>query len=426
MNIGGLDIFVPDLVAAAILSKSNTYLVGGKGSGKTLLADIVHKSVMNGEGFYMQGDKDLIVKDLFTQINLSGQTDSEIFRAALDRVQYMFMLIDEINACIGMVQNQFLNIADGYVSIRGERYDLGMKDMDFSLMMATGNPTNRGSYNTFEEGEALIDRMHLILYADDYPPDEDDTAIIAERKIKKKAVAYGDLRQQVRAGHVALNALSSHWNPYIQLLAAYVMQRFLYYEIGGRTICKRDIPNWRNTLMQGGVATGDAISFAGDISQRCIQENDLYHAILLFYAGVRKVETGNGLEDMPVDVLVDCYLQTLMLSLRYGGTFLPAEHIQQNHHGDERAYLDLLKSSIQNEIDPVVLQDCVVHYQGAKDDLEKGRPADVQDRIRLIDTTHSTSPIARITKRMLQQRQSKYSHQKRMRDIRRGINRARC
>ena len=67
-----------------------------------------------------------------------------------------FFLVDELNRCIGLVQNQFLNIADGYIEIRGEKYYLGQED-GYSLMFATGNPPRNGDHTgVFDEDVALL------------------------------------------------------------------------------------------------------------------------------------------------------------------------------------------------------------------------------------------------------------------------------
>ena len=70
--IGDLDIYVADVIAAAVLSQSATYLMGTKGEGKTLLAEIVMQKVMNEDALYLRGDKDLTLKDLMIRLNLDS------------------------------------------------------------------------------------------------------------------------------------------------------------------------------------------------------------------------------------------------------------------------------------------------------------------------------------------------------------------
>lgn len=84
---------ITDVVAAAILSKTNMYFVGTRGSGKTLLSEAVYKGVFNGKGFYLRGDLNLRVKDLFTKLNLDGKTEQEIFQIASSRSPSFIQLL---------------------------------------------------------------------------------------------------------------------------------------------------------------------------------------------------------------------------------------------------------------------------------------------------------------------------------------------
>lgn len=408
-KIGDEEIMVADLIAAAVLSQTNTYLLGTRGEGKTLIAEIVQKSIMNGDALYLRGDKDLDLKGLMISLNLDGKTDEEIYQVS-PSLKRPFFLVDELNRCIGLVQNQFLNIADGYVEIRGKKYYLGNEE-GYSLMFATGNPPRNGDYTgVFDEDVALLDRIGLILNVDDYPVTEMDTADIREARVDKRKVPLGDMRELVFSAGKLLEEFSSSVSHYMEILSAYVYSRFLTMESGGREVNKRKVDDWRRLIVPGSHASGDVISQASDVSQRMVQEGRLSEALLLYRAGTLG-EEGAQATELPLDPLgsiglndiLDCYLETFMLNVRYDRRFLPFDFIREKYDGDAKAYLDEVNASLRGEIDPDVLNECAGHNKNAKECIVHGDTRSVQDTIEYLDSLGG-KPVARMTARMLRQR----------------------
>ena len=411
-KIGDLDIMVQDIVAAAILSKTNTYLLGTRGSGKTLLCEAVQRCVMDEDSLYLRGDKDLSIKDLMIKLNLDGKTQEEIYGIAEANLHRPFFLIDELNRCIGLVQNQFLNIADGYIEIQGRKYYLGRPENGYSLMFATGNPPTNGDYTgVFDEDIALLDRIGLVLNVDDYCLNEDDTAEIRSRGITKASISRGDMKPLVFEASETLSELSSGVSHYAEILSAYLFARFRKMKAGGKEFDKAQVLDWRALIEPGTNAMGDVISYSSDISQRTLQESRLAEAVLFYYGGFRQAE---GAAEIENSALIDCYLETLMLKLRYDRRFLPFDYIRENHDGDVRAFLGRVKSSLKSELDPAVLDECAGTNQLAREDIKNGDLESVRKRADYLESELGKKPLVVMTARMLRQRA-----EKRVRDDRR-------
>lgn len=419
-KLGDEDVMVADVIAAAVLSKTNTYLLGTKGEGKTLLAEIVQRSVMNDDALYLRGDKDLSLKDMMIKLNLDGKNDSEIYQIAHDRLKRPFFLVDELNRCIGLVQNQFLNIADGYIEIRGEKYYLGKED-GYSLMFATGNPPRNGDHTgVFDEDVALLDRIGLILNIDDFPVTEMDTADIKEARTNKRGIPLQDRREMVFGASKILEELSVVFGHYMEVLSAYVYARFLNMNVGDREVNKRQVDDWRRLIVPGSHAAGDLVSHASEISQRMVQEGNLTEALLLYLAGVRLAE-GKGEDDsITSEDLVGCYLETLMLNVRYDRRFLPFDHIRETYDGDVKSYLDAVKASLKGEIDSGTLEECAGMNMEAKGLLKEGNMKGVQEAIEYLGSLGS-QPIALTTAKMLRQRINRKLRDERKGDIKKKL-----
>ncbi len=421
-TLGDLDFYVADVMAAAILSATNSYLVGTRGNGKTLLAEVVWKAVMAEDALYLRGDKDLTLKDLFTTFNLEGKSEAEIYQIS-ERIKHPLVLVDEINRCIGLVQNQFLNVADGYIEIRGTKYPLGLAELEYLLMIATGNPVNGGDEygGAFAEDVALLDRMGLILNVDDYPILELDTLDIKEQSINKRSIRKNeDLKEKVFEGHGILQGLTGEMRHYFGIMSAYIFDRARYLEANGKRVDKTKVFDWRSLIKPGTHASGERIAWASDISQRALQENRLAEAILLYYKAFKGLE---GENELPTEMLVDTYLETVMLNLRYNRRFLPFDYINDNHDGDPQEYLKKLKEDFKAEIiggekGADLLEECVGLSEGAKESMAKGNIAEVQNFENYLGEAYGSNPIAQTTKRILEQRRRKHLREKRKENIR--------
>ena len=93
LSVGHKAFTVTDVVSAGVLSNTNMYFIGSRGSGKTVLAETLWRSIFNEDGFYLRGDINLQLKDLLVNLNLNGTTEEEIYRLS-NAARYISGLVD--------------------------------------------------------------------------------------------------------------------------------------------------------------------------------------------------------------------------------------------------------------------------------------------------------------------------------------------
>lgn len=328
LTCGEKQFAINDLVTIAVLSNTNMYLMGSRGSGKTLLSEVVRRSVFNDSGLYLRGDPNLNIKDLFMRLNLHGKTDEEIYRIA-ESVGFTFALIDELNRVPGVLQNQFLNLIDGYIEIRGQKYPLGR--LGYMLAMATGNPPTNGEYTgVFDEDLALLDRIPLIINVDEVEHARGDISRIMRTDTEKSRILQGDLAGQVLAAHGYLEGklrADSGVAAVVSLFSEFVYDSFRYVTLGNRRVDKAQEDDWRDSLL-GEHQGGRTISYVSDVSVRTLKNATklsfaIYEAArveseLLKARGISEVEVG-------CDDFLDAYINSLKLALTYDRRFIPAD-----------------------------------------------------------------------------------------------------
>jgi len=211
------------------------------------------------------------------------------------------------------------------------------------------------------------------------------------------------MRENVIAAHDTVKRFHKELTHYFEIITAYLGPRFRFFDAGGRLVDKTHC-DWRTALQGGAHGAGDAISFASDISGRTLHETMFPHALILYYAGWRGAE-GHG--DLPTSVVVDAYLESLMLNLRYDRRFLPGEYINQHHQGEVLEYLKKVKGILRAEIDPEHLEMCAGFCNDARKDVEAGRVQMLQDYREFLDEKMGASPMGKVTSRIIQQMQQK-------------------
>ena len=183
-NVNGVSLTMWDVSLAALISRLNLFYVGEAGPGKTQLSTDLANLVFNGECLDLRGSLDLDLKSLFTRMNLaklnqmSGTTD-ELYELT-EKVNFHLSLIDELNRCPPVIQNQFFNITDGYIEFQGKKAYFGNGDGEhYSVGIATGNLGDGVYTGTFSIDNALRDRLHLTLDFDFYYPLPEDTLAVS-------------------------------------------------------------------------------------------------------------------------------------------------------------------------------------------------------------------------------------------------------
>ncbi|MCI0504260.1 AAA family ATPase [Candidatus Micrarchaeota archaeon] len=319
---------INDIVSVAIMSGTNMYLIGSRGSGKTLLAETMRRSVFGDRGLYLRGDVNLNLKDLFMRINLQGKTDAEIYQVA-ETLKYHFALIDELNRVPGVLQNQFLNLLDGYVEIRGQKYYLGSDE--YMLAVATGNPPINGEHpGVFEEDIALLDRIPLIINVDEVEHCLGDIASIMAADVEKSRLPLGDLTADVIGAHRYLSqkrledpdVLAS-----VALLSEFAYSQFRYVTVSQKRLDKAQDDGWRDHLI-GEHDGGKAISYVSDVSVRTLKHAArLGFAIFKVASAEAELMRSQGVSVEPVGYknFLGSFFDSLRLALTYDRRFIPAE-----------------------------------------------------------------------------------------------------
>ncbi|MDO8516490.1 MAG: AAA family ATPase [Nanoarchaeota archaeon] len=173
-NIGGVSLYMKDVVDACLMGRLNLFLQGDTGSGKTQLAADTMTYFPN-ESLFILGRNDMDTRELFQQVNLdklrTGKSSSEI-KELTDAVNSKLIIVDELPNCVPAVRAQLFNLFDGYIEISGKKYSIGD---DYSVGIATGNIGQRFTESSNDLGRALKDRMHVIIDVDHFSPQPSDT-----------------------------------------------------------------------------------------------------------------------------------------------------------------------------------------------------------------------------------------------------------
>ncbi len=199
-TVDGYDFTVTDALKAAIISRSNIFLLSRSGPGKTQIENDILYGMFGGKGVQLRGDLNVDVKSLYTSLNLEALRNaksSEDAEQLTERVSLPVVIMDEYNRAPAQVQHQFFNVADGYILHLGKMVPLGKGG--YSIGIASGNLSNGDYSGVFETDRALIDRAHVILDLDHYyKTAEDGWTVLEERDDPRvKCVGPTDLSKEI-------------------------------------------------------------------------------------------------------------------------------------------------------------------------------------------------------------------------------------
>ena len=208
VEINGYQMKIEDTVASSLLGGLNLLLVSERGEGKTqILYDVLY-GIFGGKGTYIRASPDMEIKDVYTALNLEklkqkeGTTEDIV--KIVEQAKNPFTAIDELNRAPPIVQNQLLNILDGYIEVRGKRYDLGV-DIDgekYHMGIATVNLGNHRYLGTFGIDAAILDRFGVVLDLDYYSPKvEDLIEILFSEKPKLNTPEIYDRSKEIFEGY---------------------------------------------------------------------------------------------------------------------------------------------------------------------------------------------------------------------------------
>ncbi len=392
------------------------YLIGSRGTGKTLLAEAIWRGIFKEDALYLRGDINLQLKDLFTKLDLQGKNEEEVYQIAKDKIRFNLTLIDELNRVPAVLQNQFLNIVDGYVEIRGRKYYLG--NNEYLLMVATGNPTDEedGYTGTFSEDLALLDRIPLIINTDEIPLGEGDVFSIGEKDLEKNELAPGDMRKEAVGSYKYLTeARRSDRDAMMAgaVLKEFMYQLFRYVEINvdstnKRTVDKAQSRTWRADMQAapGSHAAGSLISDCSDISVRTLQSAGKLAFAMCKIMDIetelrRRSPQGKDIAPVGMDAFVKSYVAGLKLALSYDRRFLPKD-VEDKH---KRTHKDILDTIFDHElpgmIDPSKFTTAVVLLMEFMELAGKKNDRKMQEMVAFVNEGARENPIFAVCARIM-------------------------
>ena len=212
---------VVDLVLTALFAGGHVLLEDVPGTGKTVLAKALAKSV-NLPFSRIQCTPDLLPSDVTgSSIWIPGKQEFE-FRAG--PVMASIVLVDELNRATPRTQSSLLEcMAEGQVSVDGNHYSLGTP----FFVIATENPVE--SEGTFPLPEAQKDRFMLTVSIG-YPSVEDEIKIITGQNTIQHPV---DLIQPVVEKQDVVECME-------QALSVHVDEAVLSYLISLSAVTRQD------------------------------------------------------------------------------------------------------------------------------------------------------------------------------------------
>ena len=173
-SLGGVPIYMADVVDACLIGRLNLFLQGDTGAGKTQLARDA-MGYFPGKNTFVLGRNDLDVRELFQQINLgklrTAKNTGEL-KEVTSKINNHLTVVDELPNCVPAVRAQLFNMFDGYIELNGVAYPIGK---GYSVGIATGNIGQKFTESSNELGRALRDRMHVIVDVDYFHPTPSDT-----------------------------------------------------------------------------------------------------------------------------------------------------------------------------------------------------------------------------------------------------------
>lgn len=197
LTLGGTELTLWDVVKASLAARLNIGLYGGAGMGKSqLLADV--QSLFGNNASYVLGRNDLDIKSLFREMNFAALKEARekggiVSQKDLSQVTAEIcrplVVVEEINRCAEIVQNQLFNIFEGFIELDGKKYSLGgsklnvFHDVDgkkwsqnvrYSVGVWSANFGNGQYTGTVSMDKALKERSHLIIDVDNFSPKPSD------------------------------------------------------------------------------------------------------------------------------------------------------------------------------------------------------------------------------------------------------------
>ncbi len=339
MQLGGVPIYMNDMVDACLRGRLNLFLQGDTGSGKTQLARDA-MSYFGDKSLFVLGRNDMDTRELFQQVDLeklrTAKSSAEI-KTLTDKVDYHLFVVDELPNCVPAVRAQLFNLFDGFVEINGRAYPIGG---DYSVGIATGNIGQKFTESSNDLGRALKDRMHVTIDVDHFDPSPSDTfeVLSASRNPRVEfETEETDISDKLIEGYKQLKAREV---PFEKLVIADYLVHGLDYCNNGQS--KRKMKDhWPNDVTNHGQGSDEALVLP--VSRRAAKSiitlSDALDDI------VRERTDGKINPDA-----FESMMQAYKFVAAYSGV-LAEDAVEANHNGDKYKALDAVILATKTEFD---------------------------------------------------------------------------
>ncbi|MBE0477948.1 AAA family ATPase [Candidatus Aerophobetes bacterium] len=341
-----------DVVTAALIARLNILLVGERGEGKTQLATEINDTYFGGKGTLIRAHPDLKIKDIYTALNLeklaSAKGDTHQALEIVASTKNPLTILDEINRVPQITQNQTLSILDGYINLpeRNEQVFFGVDG--FHVSIATAN-VGKSYSGTFPFDPAYLDRSHLIINIDNFPPTTTDLI-----KIQQQDINPGLKRVE---GEDCTNLIIQIWKHISNInlsLDGLIFDLYLKKSLDfcAKSPTKRkntvrdDIPNMCQGCMSGEEKTGlsEVCGYVIPTSTRSFKAYKTL-AIALYIVADAKSDTPS-----PALPGYQETLQAFRVTAPYSG-MLDAAWVKREYHGNPYLAIDFVCRKIKSNLE---------------------------------------------------------------------------
>ncbi|PIN79828.1 hypothetical protein COV16_02170 [Candidatus Woesearchaeota archaeon CG10_big_fil_rev_8_21_14_0_10_34_8] len=391
-----------DQVKIALQARMNVGLGGNAGMGKSqLFADV--QSLFGNNASYVLGRNDLDIKSLYREMDFSGLKDAmekggKVSERSLtditSEISKPLIVVEEINRCVEIVQNQLFNIFEGFIELNGKRYSLGgtelktFKDFGgkewhqnvaYSVGVWSANFGNGQYTGTVSMDKAMKERSHLIIDVDNFTPgydnpqDLDRILMGAEGEVRLKyqdepidrtkdfVDAFTYLKQKAKTPNV--EELSQE-----MLLFRYLVLGLDYIPCTAADNSKRKMKEvWPSKAEEDSIGSGDDLMIYRMVKPASIRSAQ---TIMGYARSMREYIKAKNPKAKPT--VLESVVESFKLIGAYSGIIENPQRITENFVGNPYLAANevgkILKRRLNDKSDLIA---AIAHYKGANEPLPK-------------------------------------------------------
>lgn len=355
-RIKGVSLTLWDVLTAAVISGLNILIVGERGEGKTQLALELNNVYFGGKGTFIRAHPDLKTKDIYTALNLeklsSARGDTHQALEVVESVRNPLTILDEINRVPQITQNQALSILDGYIALPEKNTNIFFGIDGFHIGVATAN-LGKSYSGIFPFDPAYLDRSHLIINVDNFPPDATDLIKIQQQSINPR-LETSEREDYTRDIIQIWQSMSGMSLALDGLIADLYLKKSLDYCMKSPTRRKStvrdDIPNMCQGCSSEG-REGELMDVCGYIIPTSTRSFKAYKALAFGLCAVADARSTTSIPSLPGYAEI---LEAFRITAPYSG-IVDSAWVRREHHGNPYLACDFLcgkiKSNLEEKVD---------------------------------------------------------------------------